>query len=108
MSLTNAKLRGLVKEKKPEVCGIPPRPEINAALKSIFRIPPVTESTFSSNTALARGDALDNRERLQRLKSASRHRLHKKLSLRLNVCSETHVLFLHCAVCYWVCSVLII
>lgn len=40
MSLTNAKLRGLVKEKKPEVCGIPPRPEINAALKPIFRIPP--------------------------------------------------------------------
>lgn len=39
---------------------------------------------------------MDNRERLQRLKSASRHSLHKKLSLRLNVCSETHVLFLHC------------
>ena len=36
MSLTNAKLRGLVKKKKLDVCGIPPHPEINAALKSIY------------------------------------------------------------------------
>lgn len=39
MSLTNAKIRGLVKKKKLEVCGIPPHPEINVVLKSIFRIP---------------------------------------------------------------------